>query len=128
MATKFEGFTGPYILYMVARINSMLRKGKVKLKNIDFSLLKESEEKQLVLLLGEYGEVIKKSFDNYNPSVLTKYSFDVAQAFSNFYAKHSVLNNENTELVKARLALCGATKQVLENCLATMSIEVIDIM
>jgi len=128
MATKFEGFTGPYILYMVARINSMLRKGKVKIKNVDFSLLKESEEKQLILLLGEYCEVMKKAFANYNPSVLTKYSFDVAQAFSNFYAKHSVLNNDNQGLVKARLALCSATKQVLENCLATLSIEVIEVM
>ncbi len=128
MATKFEGFTGPYILYMVARINSMLRKVKIKKSAIDFSLLKESEEKELVLMLGEYGEVLKKSFDNYNPSVLTKYSFDVAQAFSNFYAKHSVLNNENKVLINARLALCDATKQVLENCLLMLSIEPVDVM
>lgn len=128
MATKFEGFTGPYILYMIARINSILRKAKMKKTAPNFSLLKEAEEKQLILLLGEYGEVIKKAFDNYNPSVLTKYSFDVAQSFSNFYAKHSVLNNENQELIKVRLVLCDATKQVLENCLAMLSIEPVDVM
>ncbi len=128
MATKFEGFTGPYILYMVARINSILRKAKMKKSTPHFDLLKEAEEKQLILLLGEYGGVIEKAFDNYNPSVLTKYSFDVAQSFSNFYAKHSVLNNQNKELIKARLALCAVTKQVLENCLSILSIEPVDVM
>ncbi len=128
MATKFEGFTGPYILYMVARINSILRKAKNKKSASDFDLLKEAEEKQLILLLGEYGEVLKKSFDNYNPSVLTKYSFDVAQSFSNFYSKHSVLNSNNKNLVVARLALCQVTKQVLENCFSVLSIETVDVM
>lgn len=124
-ATKFEGFTGPYVLYMVARINSILRKAKAG-KSIDFNLLNSSEEKQLVLMLGEYGEALKKAFNNYNPSVLTKYSFDVAQAFSNFYAKHSVLNSENKNLIKARLALCMATKQVLQNCLSVLSINIVE--
>ncbi|MCX6780084.1 MAG: arginine--tRNA ligase [Candidatus Magasanikbacteria bacterium] len=124
-ATKFEGFTGPYVLYMVARINSILRKAKPG-KTVDFGLLSSTEEKQLIIMLGEYGEAIKKSFNNYNPSVLTKYSFDVAQAFSNFYAKHSVLNNDNKEIIKARLALCSATKQVLQNCLSILSIDTVD--
>ncbi len=124
-ATKFEGFTGPYVLYMVARINSILRKGKFT-KAVDFNLLSSPEEKQLVLMLGEYGEAVTKAFNNYNPSVLTKYSFDTAQSFSNFYAKHSVLNNENKEITKARLALCAATKQVLQNCLNLLSIDAVD--
>jgi arginyl-tRNA synthetase len=127
-ATKFEGFTGPYILYMVARINSILRKANVKKTSIDYSLLKENEEKQLILLLGDYGEVLKKAFINYNPSVLTKYSFDVAQSFSNFYAKHSVLNSSDKNLVSARLVLCQTTKQVLQNCLSVLSIDSVDIM
>ncbi len=124
-ATKFEGFTGPYILYMIARINSILRKGKMS-KKIDYNLLNSPEEKQLILMLGEYGEAIKKSFANYNPSVLIKYSFDTAQAFSNFYAKHKVLNHEDKNLVNARLTLCAATKQVLQNVLSVLSIDTVD--
>lgn len=124
-AVKFEGFTGPYVLYMIARINSILRKAKSKNFRINYNLLKESEEKQLALLLGEFSDVVKKSFDNYNPSVITKYSFDVAQSFSNFYSKHSVLNTEDKDLSSARLVLCAATKQVLENCLNILSIETI---
>lgn len=124
-ATKFEGFTGPYILYMVARINSILRKGKLT-KKVDYNLLSSPEEKQLILMLNDYSEAIEKSFANYNPSVLTKYSFDVAQSFSNFYAKHSILNNENKEITKARLVLCEVTKQVLVNCLRVLSIEAVE--
>jgi len=127
-AVKFEGFTGPYILYMVARINSILRKSKIKSIVVDYNLLKESEEKQLILLLGEYGDILKKSFASYNPSVVTKYSFDVAQSFSNFYAKHTVLNSEDQKLVAARLSLCKATKQVLQNCLKILSIESVEVM
>lgn len=127
-ATKFEGFTGPYILYMMARINSILRKANIKKTAVNYSLLKENEEKQLILLLGDYGEILKKAFANYNPSVLTKYSFDVAQSFSNFYAKHSVLNSTDKNLVSARLVLCQATKQVLQNCLSVLSIDSVDIM
>ena len=121
-AIKFEGFTGPYVLYMIARINSILRKGKTS-KKIDFNLLNSPEEKHLILMLGEYGEALKKSFANYNPSVLVKYSFDVAQAFSNFYAKHTVLNSEDKNLITARLTLCAATKQVLQNSLNILSID-----
>lgn len=127
-ATKFEGFTGPYILYMVARINSIMRKAKIKKSSVDYSLLKEIEEKQLILLLGDYGEILKKAFNNYNPSVLTKYSFDVAQSFSNFYAKYTVLNSDDKDLIAARLVLCQATKQVLQNCLDLLSIDLVDIM
>lgn len=125
-ATKFEGFTGPYTLYMVARINSILRKVKLNFKKSDLSLLVTNEEKQLLLMLGQYGEIIIKAFQSYNPSVLTKYAFDVAAAFSNFYAKQIVINQENKELTKARLALCAATKQVIENCLTALSIETVD--
>lgn len=121
-AIKFEGFTGPYVLYMIARINSILRKGMMS-KKINYDLLNYPEEKHLIMMLGEYGEVLKKSFANYNPSVVVKYSFDVAQAFSNFYAKHTVLNSEDKNLVNARLALCAATKQVLQNSLNILSID-----
>ncbi len=124
-ATKFEGFTGPYVLYMIARINSILRKGKLS-KNVDFNLLNSPEEKQLILMLGDYGEALKKAFANYNPSVLVKYSFDVAQAFSDFYAKHKVLSSEDKNLVKARLVLCLAVKQVLQNCLNILTIDTVE--
>ncbi len=125
-ATSFEGFTGPYILYVVARINSLLRKAGEKNEKINFVLLKQPEEKNLLLLMAEYEEVIAKALENYNPSVIAKYSFDLAQAFNEFYNKHDILKAEETELVRARLQLCEAVKTVLTNSLSLLTIQTVE--
>ncbi len=125
-ATSFEGFTGPYILYVVARINSLLRKSNGEQGELNFSLLKENEEKKLLLLMAEYEEVIKKALENYNPSVITKYCFDLAQAFNEFYNKHDILKAQSVDLVSARLALSQAVKQTLTSALHILTIETVE--
>ncbi len=125
-ATSFEGFTGPYILYVVARINSLLRKSNGEQGELNFSLLKENEEKKLLLLMAEYEEVIKKALENYNPSVITKYCFDLAQAFNEFYNKHDILKAETPEIGRARLALASAVKQTLISGLGILTIETVE--
>ena len=150
-ATSFEGFSAPYVLYVVARINSLVRKSHSPLEGgsrggvrsvsvatrklphtllppsrgdlAKFELLKQPEEKKLAMLMGDYGEVVKKALETYNPSVIARYAFDLAQAFNEFYNKHTILNAEDPELVQARLALSVAVKQVLENALGVMTIE-----
>ncbi len=125
-ASSFDGFTGPYVLYVVARINSLVRKSKIKnitLTNHD--LLVEQEEKNLIMLLSQFEDIIAKAFANYNPSVIVKYVFDVAKSFNDFYNKHSVLNAENADLTSARLDLALATKQVLENALRLLTIDTV---
>ena len=127
-ATAFDGFTGPYILYVIARINSMIAKSKVKsLKSkVKFELLDKPEEKQLVLFLARYEEVVSEALREYNPSAITRYCFDLAQQFNNFYNKHSVLNAENKDLVAVRLQLSGAVKNVLENALGLLTIDTVE--
>jgi len=125
-AVSFDGFTGPYVLYVVARINSLINKAK-KIKNkINFELLKEPEEKQLLVLMCQYEDMIKKSLENYNPSVITKYCFDLAKQYNDFYSKHSVLGAENDDVINARLALSSSVKQVLENALGLLSIDTVE--
>ncbi len=126
---SLTGNSGPYLLYVVTRINSLLKKSKVhKVCKVHKVLdkLATNEEKKLLLLLGEYGEIVEKAMKNYNPSVIAKYCFDVAQAFNDFYNKHSVLSAENSDLVKARLALCGAVRKVLVDALGLLTIETVD--
>jgi len=122
-AASFDGFTGPYVLYTVARINSLLKKSGAKKVKINYSLLTEPEEKLLALTMDGFAEAIVKARANYNPSTVTKYAFDLAKAYNDFYHKHSVLSAENTELVRARLVLSKAVKTVLENALSLLSIE-----
>lgn len=127
-ATSFEGYSGPYVLYVVARINSLLAKATKKptpRSKINYDLLVQPEEKQLALRLGEYSQMMHKALADYNPSVVARYAFDVAQAFNDFYNKQSILNAGNDKLVAARLALCQAVRQVLENTLSLLTIETV---
>jgi len=124
-ALAFEGYTGPYVLYVVARINSLLKKSKNKIKKVDFELLKESEEKQLLLLMSQFEEIIIKSLENYNPSVIIKYCFDLAKQYNDFYTQHSVLSAQTPELINARLAISACVKQVLENALGLLGIDTV---
>ncbi len=128
-AISFEGFSGPYVLYVIARINSLERKAKdigYTTQDTNYSLLSQPEEKKLAISLGEYGAVIKKALDNYNPSTVARYAFDLAQSFNDFYNKHSVLNSETMELAGARLALANAVKQVLTNALNVLTIPIVE--
>lgn len=128
-ATSFDGFTGPYILYVIARINSLLQKSvkSIKfIKSVKFDLLNTPEEKQLLLFLARYEEVVAEALQEYNPSTITRYCFDLAQQFNNFYTKHSVLNAENKDLIGARLQLSEAVKNVLENSLSLLTVDILE--
>jgi arginyl-tRNA synthetase len=125
-AVSFEGYSAPYILYVIARINSLLRKSEVEHQKseVNFECLKEQEEKKLVLCMAEYGEVIQKALENYNPSVIAKYCFDLAQSFNEFYNKHNILDSDE-ELSIVRLELCRVVKEVLTDALRLLTIEVV---
>ncbi len=127
-ATSFDGFTGPYILYVVARINSILKKAnsKKQIANSKYELLDKPEEKQLLLFLARYEEVVSEALREYNPSAITRYCFDLAQQFNNFYNKHSILSAESKDLISARLHLSGAVKNVLENALSLLTIDTVE--
>ena len=125
-ATSVEGFSGPYVLYSIARINSILRKaGKVS-KKVSFASTTMSEEKRLALLMGGYSAMLEKALEQYNPSVVARYCFDLAQAFNDFYAKCPILTDDDLTTSAARLALSQAVKNVLINGLSLLSISPVE--
>jgi arginyl-tRNA synthetase len=123
-AVSFEGFSAPYLLYTVARINSILRKQPAQ--NGSAALLTTAEEKDLIIHLDAFATVVEKSLINYNPSVITNYAFELAQRFSGFYHKHSVLEAGSHELIAARARLIAATKQVMTQALGLLTIETVE--
>lgn len=128
-ATSFDGFTGPYALYTVARIASIMRKMKIKkssARDLDYELLKTEEEKRLALKLDNYTEIIKKALADYNPSTLTRYIFELAQLYNDFYNKCSVVNAGDKKLSKARLDLSIFTRQTLISALGQLSIKTVE--
>lgn len=120
----FHGFTGPFIQYTHARIKSILRRESVssKRQTANGNLLRL--EKELLLLLEQYSTIVKQAADEYNPSVIAIYAFNVAKAYNTFYTEHSVLNAENEEKKQLRLQLCQLTANVIKDAMGLLGIRV----
>lgn len=125
---KFDGETGPYVQYTYVRTKSILDRANFNIKNIDaqnikFDLLKEDEEINLVKELQKFQDIIRKSANSYEPSILTRYIIDISALFSKFYNNCKVLSCEDEYVKQARLALVYATSIVIKNGLTILGIE-----
>ena len=125
---KFEGKTGPYIQYAIARINSMLRKAKANNLNFGKVLLKAPEERSLALKLAQLHNVIMRAHNEKEPSIIADYTYTLAQTFSTFYNACPVMNAESTELVASRLTLAKLVRDVLTLMLYLLGIEAPEVM
>ncbi len=125
---KFEGDTGPYVLYACARISSMLRKLDASTETPDLSLLTAKEEHALALRCACYPDAIRKSARELDSSVLTGYLLDLAKDFSAFYNHCPVLAAETEALRAARVALAKAVLAILKDGLHTLTIQTLESM
>lgn len=121
---NFEGETAPYIQYTFARICSIFRKaGYEKLQNIKFENLSDEYSIEMATILARFPEVVLNAGERYEPSVISRYLIDLAQGFNRFYHNNPVLNDNNKELQDARLAVCVATKTVIESGMTLLGIQ-----
>ncbi len=119
----FHGFTGPFIQYTYARIRSILRKEEAANKKLqDMDLF--PREKELIVLLEQYGETIDQALQEHNPSLLAIYAFNVAKTFNTFYTEHSVMNAESPDKKELRLQLCELTAGIIKLMMALLGIRV----
>ena len=129
--TKFEGNTGPYLMYSYARAKSLLEKAGIDDKKLDFNLelfgQTKLEEKEVDILRSIYRfpEIVMESADSFTPHIIANYLYDLAQRFNSFYADIPVLNAEG-DLREFRLALVKCTSQVLKNGLSLLGIDVVE--
>ena len=126
---RFEGDTGPYIQYVAARINSILRKAAekgiaVEANKVNWELLSSEFEKALAVKLFFYGNVLKSCAEKRDCSGLAEYLLDLAKAFNRFYRECPVMTAGNDELVVARLALASIVKGIIADGLNTLTIDV----
>jgi len=119
---EFHGFTGPFIQYTHARIKSMLRKAQPNGASSTSELL--PLEKSVILLLEQFPSVIKEATQEFDPSKLAIYAFNVAQAYNSFYTKHSVLNAESDDKKELRLQISQLTANTLKTAMSLLGIEV----
>lgn len=122
--TAFEGKTGPYLLYAVVRIKSILRKAD-EMGVVSGAIHIEADtEKELILSLDAYGKAIEMAAEKYAPHMLCEHIYRVAQSFSRFYADCPILADDISDEVKAsRLSLVKATLGQLEHGLNLLGIE-----
>ena len=118
---SFEGETGPYIQYAYARIQSILRKGNFQPDAEATYSLNDLESWEIIKLLQDFGRVVKRAADNYEPSLIAKYAISLAQAFNKYYA-HTRILDENPER-DSRLALSYSTAVVLKEALRLLGVE-----
>lgn len=119
---NFEGETGPYVQYTYARCNSLFDKCGDVGTDVDFSGLDNSACKAVVAILDKYPQILKESAKKFEPSVVTRYAIDLAQAFNKFYFECKI-STEREGIKNSRLLLTKATRQVLGNALALLGIE-----
>ena len=125
--TAFEGKTGPYLLYAVVRIKSILRKAETQGAKAGKINAAEPAEQQLVLALDGYGRAVASSAEKYSPHILCEHIYRTAQAFSRFYTECPILVDDTPEDVRAsRLTLADLTLRQLEDGLNILGIEAPD--
>ncbi len=123
---NFEGKTGPYIQYAIARINSVMRKnadvqaGKIIITN--------NEERNLALKIAQMSNVIIRSASEKEPSIISDYAYTLAQLFSSFYNASPVKGAETVEIASSRVGLAKLTRDVLTTLLYLLGIEAPEVM
>jgi len=122
----FHGFTGPFVQYTYARIQSILRKqqGNTAAANEDIGNELLKAEKEVIILAEQYPAIVEQAAEEHNPSVIANYVFNLAKTFNSFYAEHSIANAE-TELKKQlRLKISQFTANIIKSGMAMMGIAV----
>ena len=122
----FNGNTGPFIQYTHARICSILRKAEeagIDYKGrADVELL--SEEVELIKAITEFPAVVASAGENFAPSVIAAYAYDLAKSFNGYYHDHSILREEDEAKRKMRLQLASEVALVIRRAMKLLGIDV----
>jgi len=121
--SRFEGKTGPYLLYAAVRVKSLLRKAREQNDVPDAILPPEPGERDLMLMLGQMPDAIQAAYDDLAPNKIADFAFGLAQTFSAYYANFHVLSEANAALRHSRLAVSELVMRELELCLELLGIQ-----
>ncbi len=118
--TSFEGNTGPYILYTIVRIKSILNKYHGLGKDETGAVIEAAHsksEKDLMMELSKFNAMMENAFEETAPHKICAYIYDLANAFNSFYHGTKIMAEENEQTQKSYIRLLELTKSVLETCI-----------
>jgi len=124
--SRFEGKTGPYLLYAAVRIKSLLRKAEQQGDLPGEIIATAEQERDLALKLGYLPDAIMGAYEELAPNRIADFAFTLGQTFSSFYAACHILSEADGAIRRSRLALCLLTLRQLELCLSLLGIETPD--
>ena len=123
--TSFEGNTGPYILYTIVRIKSIL--GKCTLpENINIISTGEPSEKALMMELARFSEVMETAVNDLAPHKICSYIYDVSNAFNTFYHEVKILSETDENKKNSYIKLLMLTQNILEQCIELLGFSAPD--
>ena len=126
----FEGDTAPYLIYTYARIRSILRKaeglGLSASSGDSLKLLAGDEEYAVIRSLSDFKDSVRRAATSYEPFIVAKQVALIARNFNRFYNNSSILNADNEDIKRARLALCVAVADTLKSGLGLLGINVVE--
>ncbi len=126
--TSFEGNTGPYILYTIVRIKSILKKYTAKNSLPDAPILgaHSASEKNLMLVLSRFNAMMENAYEEKAPHKICAYIYELANAFNGFYHETKILSEEDFKVQASYIGLLVLTKNILETCINVLGFSAPD--
>ena len=126
--TSFEGNTGPYILYTIVRIKSILKKYTAKNSLPDAPILgaHSASEKNLMLVLSRFNAMMENAYEEKAPHKICAYIYELANAFNGFYHETKILSEEDFKVQASYIGLLVLTKNILEICIDVLGFSAPD--
>lgn len=126
----FNGNTGPFIQYTYARIQSVLRKAKESNLTVPARLPADiglsEKEKGLIQMIADFAAIVKQAGEDYSPSIIANYTYELVKEYNQFYHDFSILREENEAVKVFRLALSANVAKVIRLGMGLLGIEVPD--
>ncbi|MCQ2519968.1 MAG: arginine--tRNA ligase [Lachnospiraceae bacterium] len=123
---SFEGNTGPYILYTIVRIKSILEKYKAQGGNMEAAKIgnpRNASEKDLMKALTGFAQTLESASEELAPHKICAYIYELANALNSFYHETKILSEEDEQAKSEYIALIDFTKEVLETCINLLGFE-----
>jgi arginyl-tRNA synthetase len=121
----FQGQTGPFIQYTHARIRSIIRKAEREIQSIETSSSLHETERQLILLLNEYPEILQSACDKYDPSEIANFAYALAKTYNKFYNDLPILSSTVSATDRnTRVCISAQTARTIKHAMKLLGIDV----